>query len=48
MRELLDVPVMDDTAWGPFDFAQGRLFDCIVGRFANDDFAQGDRVGGRS
>jgi hypothetical protein len=44
MREFLDMPLVDDTGMGPFDSAQGRLFDCIVARFANDDSAQDDRT----
>jgi hypothetical protein len=40
VREFLDVQLVDDTGMG--------FFDCIVVRFANDDFAQDDKVGGRS
>jgi hypothetical protein len=31
---------------GPFGSAQGRLFDCVVIRVADDNFAQDDRARG--
>jgi hypothetical protein len=31
---------------GPFGSAQGRLFDCVVVRVADDNFAQDDRGSG--